>query len=209
MKRHHLNIGLLTLLFIGVVVNLSAITDFHRPNWLFIPEMFFSAAVEPFTKEAFILYSNSPFRTKAPISASEDQFPFPPDSTGRVKAGMSLVNPWLTDTLRGVERGEKVYTNYCSVCHGLSGIGDGPIIQRGFPAPPSLLSQNAISMLDGEMVHIITYGRNNMAPYASQIPLRDRWACVLYIRQLQRFFLAESTISHDTGVSLTGVRRNE
>ncbi len=34
-------------------------------------------------------------------------------------------------------RGQERYDIYCSPCHGLSGNGDGMIVRRGFPAPPS------------------------------------------------------------------------
>src|ERR1700742_521547 len=34
-------------------------------------------------------------------------------------------------------RGQQRYDIYCSPCHGLSGNGDGMVVRRGFPAPPS------------------------------------------------------------------------
>ena len=40
-------------------------------------------------------------------------------------------------------------------------------------------------MGDGELFYVITNGRNLMGPYASQIPVEDRWAIVAYVRALQ------------------------
>ncbi len=33
---------------------------------------------------------------------------------------------------------------------------------------------------------MITNGRRKMPSYAAQIPVRDRWAIILYVRALQR-----------------------
>jgi mono/diheme cytochrome c family protein len=39
---------------------------------------------------------------------------------------------------------------------------------------------------DGYMYDVITNGVRNMPSYAHQVPVRDRWAIVAYIRALQR-----------------------
>ncbi|MBV9392518.1 MAG: cytochrome c, partial [Verrucomicrobia bacterium] len=36
-------------------------------------------------------------------------------------------------TIATLAKGRERYNIYCSVCHGLSGEGDGMIVQRGFP----------------------------------------------------------------------------
>jgi mono/diheme cytochrome c family protein len=38
-----------------------------------------------------------------------------------------------------LKRGEQRFNVFCSVCHGMTGWGDGRIVQRGFTRPPSLL----------------------------------------------------------------------
>jgi hypothetical protein len=40
-------------------------------------------------------------------------------------------------------------------------------------------------MADGTMFHSITYGKNNMGSYASQLDRKQRWMIVKYIRTLQ------------------------
>jgi hypothetical protein len=40
-------------------------------------------------------------------------------------------------------------------------------------------------MADGTMFHSITYGKNNMGSYASQLDRKQRWMVVKYIRTLQ------------------------
>ena len=39
---------------------------------------------------------------------------------------------------------------------------------------------------DGQLFQAITDGVRNMPSYGSQIPARNRWAIVAYVRQLQR-----------------------
>ncbi len=95
-------------------------------------------------------------------------------------------NPIAPTDARALARGEAVFRNFCQVCHGPAGKGDGAVAQRGFPAPPSLLAPKARGMTDGQIFHVITFGQNNMPSYASQVDVDDRWRVVLFIRLLQR-----------------------
>ena len=61
----------------------------------------------------------------------------------------------------------------------------GPVTQRGVPPPPSLLAPHAVQIKDGQLFHILTYGQNNMASYASQLSRDDRWNVIVYVRSLQ------------------------
>lgn len=112
-------------------------------------------------------------------------------------------NGALTDDAREMElqarwtaaldRGAAVYATFCEICHGAGGAGDGTVARRGFPAPPSLLAEKARNLADGEMFHILTYGRANMPAYRSQIDREDRWRAVLHVRRLQEETPAEPT----------------
>ena len=82
--------------------------------------------------------------------------------------------------------GALVYANYCLLCHGPAGKGDGPLAVRGVPPPPSLLADHAQQMKDGQLFHVLTYGQGNMAPYASQLSREDRWGVILHVRALQQ-----------------------
>ena len=86
---------------------------------------------------------------------------------------------------RAAAQGEEVYRIYCGVCHGPGGAGDGPVARRGFPAPPSLLAENARTMPDGRMFHLITEGGETMPSYAAQTSREERWQAILHVRSLQ------------------------
>lgn len=84
-----------------------------------------------------------------------------------------------------IARGRERYGIYCSPCHGLSGHGDGMIVARGFPAPPSYHSARLRAAAPEHLVDVITNGYGVMYPYAARVAPRDRWAITAYIRALQ------------------------
>ncbi|WP_395747396.1 c-type cytochrome [Prosthecobacter sp.] len=82
-------------------------------------------------------------------------------------------------------RGREMFEVFCSVCHGFTGAGDGMIVQRGFPAPPTFHSDRLRQAPVGHFVNVIHSGYGVMYRYASRVPAADRWAIVAYIRALQ------------------------
>ena len=50
----------------------------------------------------------------------------------------------------------------------------------------TLLPPDGSKIPNGQLFNTISNGRNTMQGYASQIPVEDRWAIVLYVRALQR-----------------------
>jgi mono/diheme cytochrome c family protein len=83
-------------------------------------------------------------------------------------------------------RGQQRYNIYCAPCHSRLGDGNGVIPSRGFPRkPPSYQIERLRKAPLGYFFDVITNGFGSMPDYASQIPPRDRWAIVAYIRALQ------------------------
>jgi mono/diheme cytochrome c family protein len=92
-----------------------------------------------------------------------------------------------------VKRGQERYNIYCAPCHGLAGGGDGLVQQRadrlqeGPWVPPANLASDLVrGRPAGHIYNTITNGIRNMPAYGPQIPERDRWAIVAYVRALQR-----------------------
>jgi mono/diheme cytochrome c family protein len=84
-----------------------------------------------------------------------------------------------------VQRGRERYEIFCSVCHGLTGNGDGMIVRRGFRRAASFNDDRLRQAPVGHFFDAITNGWGAMPAYAPQIPVQDRWAIVAYIRALQ------------------------
>ena len=105
--------------------------------------------------------------------------------TGKVDGADATTFPWeLTrdDLVRGKER----YEIYCGVCHGLTGHGNGMIVQRGFKEPRSYHDPAFVGMPVGYYFGVASNGFGEMNGYADQVSVEDRWRIVAYIRALQR-----------------------
>jgi len=84
-----------------------------------------------------------------------------------------------------LQRGRTEFEAFCSPCHGRTGMGDGMIVRRGFKRPSSYHVDRLRAMPIGYFFDVMTNGYGAMSDYASQVPVRDRWAIAAYIRTLQ------------------------
>jgi Cytochrome C oxidase, cbb3-type, subunit III len=66
-----------------------------------------------------------------------------------------------------------------------TGSGNGMIVRRGYRRPPTFHSDRLRQVPNGYIYDVITSGFGAMPDYAAQIPPRDRWAIVSYVRALQ------------------------
>jgi mono/diheme cytochrome c family protein len=95
-----------------------------------------------------------------------------------------MANP-LPLTAATLARGQERFNIYCSPCHSEAGDGDGMVVRRGFPHPPSYHSERLRHAPDAHFFNVITHGYGAMFSYADRIEPDDRWAIVAYIRALQ------------------------
>ena len=181
----------LNLLFFTSIVIIGALNwiirrDFSRPNLEFLPEMVRSVPYDSFSPNPNFPDGKT-LQQPVPGTIPRGFLPLHYEATPQdaERAGEELQNPYSMQDTEALQRGELVYRNFCLPCHGTEGRGNGPVILRGYPAPPPLISNRAIGMKDGQMFHIITYGQRNMSPHATQISREDRWKVILHIRTLQ------------------------
>ena len=90
-------------------------------------------------------------------------------------------------TKADLDRGQERYNIYCSVCHGMTGYGDGMIARRGFnkPSPANYHQDRLRQAPAGHFFDVMTNGWGAMPAYAQQVSVEDRWRIVAYIRALQ------------------------
>jgi len=88
-----------------------------------------------------------------------------------------------------LQRGKSQFMVFCYECHGATGEGDGMIVRRGFPKPPSYLLPVAKGGVKdkpvGHYFGVITNGFGAMFSYHERVEVADRWAIAGYIRALQ------------------------
>jgi mono/diheme cytochrome c family protein len=106
-----------------------------------------------------------------------------PRGAGRHAAALAAPGPAATADL--VRRGRERFLAFCSPCHGTNGTGDGIVVSRGFPRPPSYFEERLRSARPEFIVAVITNGVGRMDSYAEHIPPEDRWAIAHYIKALQ------------------------
>jgi len=86
-----------------------------------------------------------------------------------------------------LRRGEEVFSVNCAICHGKSGDGGGITGQFGVPGIANLAGDTygQATYPDGRIFEVITHGKGNMGSYRHNIPVRDRWAVIAYVRAIQ------------------------
>lgn len=112
------------------------------------------------------------------------------DSSNYV-ASRATVNPFpMPDSVQMIET-ERLFLINCAICHGAKLDGNGPLYKDGagpYPAKPANLSgtdPNYAKMPEGTMFYSMTYGKNLMGSYASQLTPKQRWEIVHYIKSFQ------------------------
>ncbi|HVY73924.1 MAG TPA: cytochrome c [Puia sp.] len=173
------------------------------PGRVYMPDMAYSRAYETYSvtpeqKEELlkkgIHYSNIPV---AGTIKRGELFPFPieqdktPGDTTNYAASKKVLNPIpVLDSVSMVEA-ERLYLVNCAICHGPKLDGEGPLYKGGdgpFPAKPANFvgDPHIVAMPEGQMFYSVTYGKNKMGSYASQLSTRQRWMVIDYIKSKQQ-----------------------
>ena len=103
---------------------------------------------------------------------------------GRVNGELAPTFPFPVDE-SVLTRGRDQYSVFCTPCHGGLGDGQGMIVQRGMPKPPSFHEQRLRDVPVGHIYDVISRGYGAMYAYSHRIKPHDRWAVVAYIKALQ------------------------
>ena len=82
-------------------------------------------------------------------------------------------------------RGQARFNIYCTPCHGRLGDGQGMVVQRGLRQAASYHQDRLREEKVGYLFDVVTNGFGAMQGYAEQVPVRDRWLIVAYVRALQ------------------------
>lgn len=81
---------------------------------------------------------------------------------------------------------KKLYTTYCTPCHGSKGKGDGIAAAALKPKPADHTSEVVQKETDGSLYWKVTEGRTVMPTYKQALTDNQRWELINYIRTLSR-----------------------
>lgn len=177
----------LTLLLMVLIVG-SCDRQRNMRGYDFMPDMVYSQAYETFSQNPNFedsMTMRSPVRESVPMGFTPFRYTIDPES--RIKAGVELINPFISSN-EVLAEGKLTFTTFCIGCHGSTGAGDGLLYSSGLYAvkPRSISGDVATKLKDGEIFHTITLGFGPMGAHGAQIKTEDRWKLVLYVRDLQR-----------------------
>lgn len=128
-------------------------------------------------------YGSVPFNTPAGESLG------PEESTeaGLNAFAATISNPLQPNDSLALRAGKVMFERNCSVCHNLNAQGNGPIVGQGkFPMGPNLTLPVTVARSDSYIYALIRAGRGLMPAYGPRMNHLERWATVMYLRQLQR-----------------------
>jgi len=189
---------------ISIAVTSCGKKDKNSPGVEFMPDMYRSPSYET-NMTSVTIEGDTVQVNRSPVAGTiaRGYMPLAYDGTpaGYEAAKVNLHNPLMASDAN-LKEGEALYANYCVHCHGAGGEGDG-LVGKKLPGPPPPYS-NFKAMTDGEMFHIITYGKGLMGSHSAQVSKEERWKLILYIRKLQfpngpEAMKADSTASKPAG----------
>ena len=170
----------------------------RTPGRAYMPDMMYSRAIETYsvTEEQKKEWEKQGiYFTETPVAGTVKRggdytFRLPKDGPGdstHYVASKQVKAPVITRDSVTMKEAERLYLVNCGICHGTNLDGNGPLFNGGqgpYPAAPANLVSNAryVDMPDGQMYYSITYGKNMMGSYASQLNSMQRWDVIAYIR---------------------------
>ena len=170
------------------------------PGRVYMPDMTYSRAFEAYApnnlKAENINYI--PYPVEGTIRRG-DLFPYPlPNDSNGYKMSAEIKDPLPPlDTIQMAEA-QRLFNINCAICHGPKLDAQGPLSTGGkIPAVANLTLKQYVDMPVGTMFHTVTYGKNNMGSYASQLTRQQRWMVIQYVKskQLAGSAAADSTQS--------------
>ena len=192
LKRYNMRMKKIILLFsVAACISIISCDDVRRkPGDVYMPDMAYSRAYETYAdhsnlKDQGINYTNMP--VSGTIARGEEMpFPYAKDRLGDTTnyiASKSVQNPYSQLGSADSLEASRLYLINCAICHGAGLDGNGPLYKDGegpFPARPKNLI--TLNLPEGQMFYSITYGRNLMGPYGSQLNRKQRWMIISYIK---------------------------
>ncbi len=166
-----------------------------EPRLHLVPDMDQTAGFKP-QQGNRVFRDGRAMRPYVPGTVAQGEL-FADDHLYRGKIGEEWVKELPMPLTRSlIERGRERFDIFCATCHGLTGNGLGPttiraqepeVLEQGTWTPPTPYDHEQVRNRPvGHLFNTITNGIRNMPAYAPQIPVRDRWAIIAYVKALMR-----------------------
>lgn len=97
----------------------------------------------------------------------------------------AIMNPLKNDQ-QTIKQGKKLYSQYCVICHGNKGKGDGIASVALVPRPMDFTSSKFKEQSDGAIYWKLIEGRTPMASYKEVLSESQRWQLINYIKSFKK-----------------------
>ncbi len=188
-----------TIVFFGLaalIIAAAGCSDVKRtPGTVYMPDMAYSRAYETYSTNPVFADGRTSQGPVAGTVKRGDDYPvhIEMDKVGDTTnyfASRSLQNPIASLNADQMKEAERIYLINCGICHGAKLDGNGPLWKDGdgpYPSKPATLVGDAKyeAMPDGQMFYSLTFGKNLMGSYASQLTAKQRWEVITYIKTKQ------------------------
>lgn len=185
--------------FVSMMLS-SCWIDKSEPNYVFMPNMYYSEAYEPYAKaerhwddrkntvEAFEngMTALKPVEGTVPRTEGAILPVDLPNTAEGYEASKSIItSPLLLENKEvNLEKGEALYEVYCAVCHGINGDGKGILVQNGkIKGVPNYKDRAYVTV--GSTHWVVTNGKGIMGSHASQLTSKERWQVAEYVIKLK------------------------
>ena len=188
---------------IAVATLINSCGNKREPGLTYMPDMAYSRAYEAYAPNNLAKENISylPYPVKGTIRRG-DLFPYPlPDDTTGYRLSAQIKDPLPPLDSTEMKEAGRLFNINCAICHGPKMDAQGPLATGGkVPAVANLTLTQYVKMPVGTMFHSITYGKNNMGSYASQLTRRQRWMVIQYVKQHQlAVAAAKASAGNSTG----------
>lgn len=183
-----IRIGLSQVAVIGLITLMSSCGNKKKPGLTYMPDMAYSRAYESYAANnlANDNINYVPYPVQGTIRRG-DLFPYPlPDDSNGYKMSAEIKDPLPPLDTAQMQEAARLFNINCAICHGAKMDAQGPLATGGkVPAVANLTLAQYVKMPVGTMFHSITYGKNNMGSYASQLTRKQRWMVIQYVKATQ------------------------
>lgn len=162
--------------------------DKRSPGRVYMPDMAYSRAYEAYAqnnlKQDGINYVNYP--VDGTIRRG-DLFAYTlANDTNGYNTSVTVKDPLEPLDSVHMKEAERLFNINCAICHGPKMDAQGPLAVSGkVGGIANLMQETYLKKPEGQMFHVVTYGKGNMGSYASQLDRRQRWMVIQYIKSVQ------------------------
>jgi len=187
---------IISLLLVAMAVIVLSCSDVKRNRGkVYMPDMADSRAYETYSANPIFADGQT---NREPVSGTVKRGELLPFHLAKDKVGDTanyfasklVKSPLAALSADDLKESERLYLINCAICHGPKLDGNGPLWKNGdgpFPSKPAQLAGDARydNMPEGQMFYSVTYGKNLMGSYASQLDRKQRWMVIAYIKSKQ------------------------